>query len=359
MSALTRETLWAGLRDAALVEGEAPAPAADRAPWYVRVMLGFAGWIGAFFLLGFVGVGFGFVMKSATASVLVGAAACAAATAIFRMHHHGDFASQFGLAVSLAGQALIAFGLFRWFGRSTGAAALAVAVQQALLFVLVPNFVHRVWTAWSGTYAAAFALFDLGLYAFAPAAVTAAFLTVWLHEFDHPRHGELLRAGGYGLALAAVQTAVMHGGLYYALVLGRGTGAALGGEAGAWIAAAAAGAVLLWAVVTLLRRESVPLASGPGKVALAGATILALATLKAPGVGPAVAILVVGYANGNRVLAGLGIAAVLGYLSHYYYSLQVTLLEKSALLACVGLALLVARFALHRWWPRTQEVDRA
>ena len=46
---------------------------------------------------------------------------------------------------------------------------------------------------------------------------------------------------------------------------------------------------------------------------------IALASLAAPGLAPAVAILVLGYANGNRVLTGLGILVLLGYLSYYYY----------------------------------------
>jgi len=105
----------------------------------------------------------------------------------------------------------------------------------------------------------------------------------------------------------------------------------------------------------LLAREDVPLESAQGKIAFVGAVILAVATLKAPGIGPAAAVLVIGFANGNRVLAGFGILALLGYLSHYYYALQLTLLEKSAVLACTGVALLAARVALLRYWPATEE----
>jgi len=291
--------------------------------------------------------------------VLVGALACVAATAIFRAAPRNDLVAQFGLAISLAGQALLAFGLQEWFGRSTTAVALVIALQQAALFVLVPNFIHRAWCAWSGASAATYAVMDAGLYAFAPAAVTAGFLWVWLSEFKLAKRGALVRAGGYGLALAASQTAVMHGGLWTAWLWSRGAGVPLGGELGAWLGTIASGAVPLWAVVKLLGREGVALGSGPGRVALASAAIIALVSLKAPGVGPAAAILVVGYANGNRVLAGLGIFALLGYLSHYYYSLHATLLEKSVLLVCAGVALLTARLALHRWWPEREEAHSA
>ena len=70
MSASTRETIWARLQGFGLVEGELPVLDTNRAPWYVRVMPGFAGWIGALFLLGFVGVGFAFVIRSGGASLV-------------------------------------------------------------------------------------------------------------------------------------------------------------------------------------------------------------------------------------------------------------------------------------------------
>lgn len=354
-----RELLWARLREAALVEGEMPQAGDARTPWFVRIMLGFAGWIGALFLLGFVGVGFAFVMKSATASLVVGAAACAAATAIFRAAPKSDFAAQFGLAVSLAGQALLAFGLTEWIGRSGTRVAFAIALQEAVLFALIPNFIHRLLCAWGGALAATWLIVDAGFFAFAPAAVTAGFLWIWLSEFEFGRQGSLVRAGGYGLALASVQTAVMHGGLWGVWMAALGHRHATQGAAVEWLGHAASAAVLLWAVLKLLSREGVALGSGKGRVALAGALILGAASLKAPGVGPAAAILVVGFANANRVLAGLGILALLGYLSHYYYSLQSTLLVKSGLLAATGLALLAARLAMHHWWPEEKEVSHA
>ena len=350
MSALDRQGLWARLREAGLAQGDAPAPSAARAPWFVRVMLGIAGWIGALFLLGFVGVGFAFVMKNAGVSIAVGALVCAGAALLFRANPQSDFMNQFGLAVSLAGQALMGMGLLRLFGYTSTAAALAIALQQALLFALVPNFVHRVWTSWTAAYAVAYVLGKLGLPAFAPAAVTLGFLWPWLAEFDHPRRGELLRAGGYGLALAAVQTLAMHGTLLLQWMHGQGAPGRFSGELW-WLGNLASGLVLVWAVLRLLKREGVGPGEAHGRIALAGAGVLALISLKAPGVGPAVAILVTGFANGNRVLAGP--------LSHYYYALHATLLEKSALLAGAGLALLAARYALQHLWPEATEAKHA
>jgi len=161
----------------------------------------------------------------------------------------------------------------------------------------------------------------------------------------------MLRAGVHGLAITAVIASVTHGPLMTEFVLGHGPRAIQLGAAGVWLGRVASLGVLVWAVLMLLRREGLPVASAQGRAGLAAALILGLASIKAPGVGPAVAILVVGYANADRVLAGLGVFALLGYLSHYYYSLQTTLLEKSGLLAATGIALLVARLAMRNWWP--------
>jgi hypothetical protein len=359
MTAPGRDSLWATLVARGLAEGELPAHSEQRAPWYVRVMQGIGGWMGAMFLFSFVGALFAFVMENAFASIVAGALTCAGAAFLFRADPKGDFTAQFGLAVSLAGQALICYGLARWFGMKLWPTALVMAAVQAALFILVPNFVHRVWTAWTGALAAALALGDLRLHPFTPALVTAAFAWVWIREFDFGARAAALRAGGYGLALASMQVTVMHGDLLASWLYGRG-GAPLGGEIGIWVGAALSAAVLLWAVIQLLDREGLALASGPGRIALAGAVILGLASFKAPGVGPAAAILVVGFANGNRTLAGLGVVALLGYLSHYYYALHATLLEKSVLLASTGVALLAARLAMQRWWPlQAKEVAHA
>ena len=358
MIAIERQQLWERLQAAGLASGELPSADTDRSPWYVRVMLGIAGWMGALFLLGFVGVGFAVVMKNAGASILVGALVCGGAALMLRAGPKNDFLSQMGLAVSLAGQVMLTYGFSRIFGESRLSIALIVAVQQAVLFWLVPSVVHRVLSAWGGAVAATIAMSDLGLSPLAPAAVSAAFVAVWMNEFRFERSGSVLRAGGWGLACATLQTCVLFGPMWLVWIGARGH-REWPGEFLGWVGAAASGAVLFAAALMLLRREGLAMGSPQGRVALAGAAILAAVSLKAPGVGPAVAVLVVGYANGNRVLAGLGIAALVGYLSHYYYALQVTLLEKSALLAAAGVALLALRFAMRIWWPKAEEANHA
>ena len=56
---ITSATVWQRLLEAKLVEGEMPVIDQTQSltqPWYIRVMLGFSGWLGALFLMGFVGI---------------------------------------------------------------------------------------------------------------------------------------------------------------------------------------------------------------------------------------------------------------------------------------------------------------
>jgi uncharacterized membrane protein len=79
--------------------------------------------------------------------------------------------------------------------------------------------------------------------------------------------------------------------------------------------------------------------------------------MKAPGLAPATLILLLGYGNGNRVLSGMGVVTLLGYLSFYYYSLEATLLYKSGVMIATGLSLLAIRVMVQTWWPARQKQD--
>lgn len=52
----TDTQLWQQLQEAGLVQGAEPPAREDRGYWYIRLMQGVGGWIGALFLLGFVGI---------------------------------------------------------------------------------------------------------------------------------------------------------------------------------------------------------------------------------------------------------------------------------------------------------------
>jgi uncharacterized protein DUF4401 len=78
-------------------------------------------------------------------------------------------------------------------------------------------------------------------------------------------------------------------------------------------------------------------------VSIAATVLLGLLTLSTPGIMAAITVLTLGFDRRNRVLIGLAIVFLVAFVSVYYYSLRMTLLEKSMVLAASGLLLLAAR----------------
>ncbi|HEX7951919.1 MAG TPA: DUF4401 domain-containing protein, partial [Burkholderiales bacterium] len=231
--------------------------------------------------------------------------------------------------------------------------AMAFAAVEVGLFLLIANFLHRVLSAAVASAALLLALGIWGFYPYTQAIVLAAFSWAWLNEFSVPGRSAEIRAIGYGLTLLTLAELVTRSSTSYLRTEWpiHGAMAPIGGPFGFWIGAALVGAITLWVAWSLLRRQGADPAHGPGLATLAGAALVGLISVKAPGLGMTVTMLLLGFANSNRVLAGLGILSLLAYWSYYYYSLEITLLQKSGLLIGAGIALIAVRLAARRHWP--------
>jgi len=166
------EQLWLKLASAGIVEGDLVEASELESPWYVKVMMAFFGWLAAIFVLGFIGLGFAFVIDSKAASFFVGALMIASAFAIFRSQNK-IFLEHFGFAVSLAGQVLILWSLFEHLRFGTTEFWGSVAVFQIFLAILMPNFVHRVFSSFSASLALMVAFTSLGAGSFTPGLLLA------------------------------------------------------------------------------------------------------------------------------------------------------------------------------------------
>jgi hypothetical protein len=346
--------LWERLRQAGVVEGELPGGSGIPSPWYVRVMLGLSGWIAALFLLGFVALGLEFVRDSAPASLSSGAIALVTAHLLFRQGG-GDFPGQFALAVSLSGQALALYGLAELLELRDSAIWWAAAALQAGIVLAMPDFIQRVVAAWlaAGALSIALALHGAPHAAMVPVALAVAL--IWLNEFHWQRWSALLRPAGYGLSLALVE-------LEGEMLFGPGGGLFGARHQGPaphlppWVAELAIALLLVAVVARLLARHGEPWNSPRMLAALLLTTATAAVSLAAPGIATGLMVTLLGFANGNRVLTGLGVAALLCYISAYYYTLDTTLLVKSQILAATGVTLLAARrVVLTRLLPATEE----
>jgi hypothetical protein len=160
----------------------------------------------------------------------------------------------------------------------------------------------------------------------------------------------LMRPLGYGFAIALIHLdgSLMIGPQFWGMLVS-GLGSAP--HFLVWAGPVVAGLVFIYAVWQLRERAGVEPGSRAGVFTTAAAIVLALCGLAAPGVSAAILILVLGFANGNRVLQGLGMLAFGGYLAHFYYQLSSTLLVKSMVLMATGAALLALRSTVVHLLP--------
>jgi uncharacterized membrane protein len=335
--------LWSKLAVAGLVAGDMPAAEETRTPWYVRVMLGAAGVIAAVFLLAFVGAGLSFVIESEVASIVAGLLLIAAAFGLFTMGSRSDFVTMFALAVSFAGQALLAFGIFMMFEdqQQTTLPFAILAVVEAVLALVVPNFIHRVTTAYLATVAFALACAQAGAWYLPAGVVGAAVAVAWLSEGRLAKMHSVVAPAGYGLTLAFMQIESSALSGYW---IGTQSGAREMADVSPWIGEALVASALVATVWALIQRAGWKPTSARTLFALGVVVALGATSFKAPGIAGGLMIVLLGFANGNRVLTGLGIAALLYYVSAYYYLLAETLLFKSGVLLATGIVLLAARW---------------
>src|SRR5262249_25534111 len=151
----------------------------------------------------------------------------------------------------------------------------------------------------------------------------------WLQE---ARFGKLVATAspiGYGLTLGLIQVEGM-ASWRHSLAMLLEEKSMLG--VSPWIGEALGVVALLASVLVLLARAGGEPARPGSLLALAAGAVIGAASFKAPGVAAGLMIVLLGFANGNRVLAGLGIASLLLYISSYYYLLDATLLLKSGVL---------------------------
>ncbi len=352
MNEMETAKLWRHLVEEGIVSGEKPDVSDAATPWYVRVMMGIAGWMGAGFLLSFVAVGFAVLMESVPALLTVGALICAGAGRLYKKGEGNDFLDQFAFAVSLSGQGLFFIGLFQGLEGSDNVVAFSILGVEGLLFFYMDNFLHRIWSAMVALCALLYLLGTAGFAPFAQAVLTAFFAWVWLNEFNDRGYAGHMRALGYALVIVLTACMVTWGGGWTDMGFLRSGDSAIlvDVETGRLLGAVMVGLLFSGVALKLLKGEGISPARGPGVFFTAGIVVAALITVKAPGIGSALVVLLIGFSHGNRVLWGTGAAGMLCYLSQYYYFLELTLLQKSALLSAAGIALLGIRAALkYRW----------
>lgn len=316
--------LWAQLAAAGLVTGPEPLTRPDT-PWYLSAILGFAGWIAAIFLLIFLSLVFGnSVFDGKILPIFVGLALCVPGTLLLRREFHNDFVNQLAFATVVAGQAFVILGIVGTLDNRI-ASSICAAIFFAVMTWMTPYPPHRIGNVMAFWFALACIYPKYGANLAIPAAAVAALCL--LEELRYPRHAALVRAIGYGsaISLLASQSSYFVKEFVYSQA------------APTLIPALGIGLVAAVAVYML--------SGDRADAAFAVFAICALAS-NAPGIAASILVIFLGFERRERWLWGIACAAGIVYLSHLYYSLSFTLLQKSAALLASGIALLLLRIPL-------------
>jgi hypothetical protein len=304
---------------------KAPEAATAERPWYIGLLLGVAGWFAGLLLLVFVGAVL--TPNSGPSAMLTGAVLFAAAWGLFRIDRDGAFVSQLAIALSIAGQVAMLFGIHESVFKSsnTGIASIAMVALliQLALVLLMPSSLHRTMSTLFACIA--WAIFvRYGLW-------DQPFWADWGSKPKPP-------PPSLGMALLGwiVAWAPAGGALFI-----------LGWKEAAWMAAGrqslarplATGLIFGLAFATLISHpfEAFRL-FGPAEAPKLGWLALwpllsALASLGA---------LAAAFALGSRGLMGLCVLAALLHVSHFYYAMGTSLLLKSLLMGVMGVACIAA-----------------
>jgi hypothetical protein len=314
--------------------------AEDAGPWFVKLLMGMGAWIaGLLIALGLLvgSRGWGDRFPTAVLGILLCAGACAG-----RWAAREPFGIQLAMAVSVAGQAMAAVGF--------GSFAAMVGLEGALV-VLHRDPVHRALSTGAAGAFLCCLLESAGL-AWLGVPVLGGLLLGWgaIPPSAWPM-GMIPFRRPVLLGLAGA----FCGASLWSAFQGVSTPAHLDAslEATSWLFQRLAGNLLPGlllgvAVLGVLRRLGVGLASPTGGAILLGWAGLTVAGLLVPGVPGMFLVLVLAMEAREPVLALLATLAGLLFLGYFYYDLETTLLAKSGILAASGGLLLLLRHRMIR-----------
>jgi hypothetical protein len=342
----------------AMGEGLLPADAQARAyaalqdaareevPWYLRVLIGGGAWVGAWFMLGtLLGLVAMAVGQRVDAIALVLGLLLMPAGVALRMAARGELQRQSALVSVLTGQLLLVAGLGAMSESITLAAGATVA-SSAILIALFDDGVYRFGATLAIVTAVLMLSFERRVpYAMGLVTAAAAFIPVliWrgspalhaLHRRLDPVAWASATAACGLLALQAILDAVIGTSGYSAdfirMLLPR-----------AWPLTFVFVALLVWLALQVARDHGAAATAPPVLAAIGGAVAIGGLTLSTPAVSGALLLVMLGFDRRRNGLVGLSALFLVGFLGIYYYSLALTLLQKSAVLVASGVVCLAA-----------------
>ncbi|HTV02590.1 MAG TPA: DUF4401 domain-containing protein [Luteitalea sp.] len=319
--------------------------AREETPWYLRILIGGAAWVGAIFMLGtvigLVAIALG--ERVDAAAILLGLLLMPAGVWM-RTGARNELMRQAALVLVITGQMLLVGGIGA-ISESTTAAAMVVALTSIVLIAVHDEAVYRFAATLAVVTAVLVLAFDFKVpYALggATAVLACVPLIVWRVPALQGRHRVLdavAWASAVGLCtLLAVQTIVD----------------AVTGPMGQppdmlrllmptpWPLAMLFVVLQVWLATQVARDHGVSPTSPAPLGAMVAIIVIGALTLSTPAIAGSLLLMVLAFDRRRTGLLGLAAMFLVGFLGLYYYSLALTLLHKSVILVASGLVCLGA-----------------
>jgi len=326
---------------------------ADGSPWYIKLFMGFCGWLSALFVLSFFGLGLFQIWGNEFALYATGVTFLGLAYFVLKQSE-SEFITHLGLAISFTGQFFITAGIFETAGNISTEVWAAITFMHCLLACVMPSYLHRVMSAYFATITLALCLAEMGLASFYSGILLFVVALMWLNEYTFSSRVKHIQAIAYGASFGLLQfkTSI--------LFIGAGTWEyeALAGIH-PWLDEGLNLSVLYYIVFILIKKRGLPTLEknhSSTSLQLIQTKILSLfvfllisfATFFANGIALGLSIILLGYSAQNKALFVMGIIACVVNLSSYYYLLETSLLNKSFILCTLGIFSLLLAYAYKR-----------
>jgi hypothetical protein len=328
---------------------------ADDMPWYLRVLTGGAAWVGAFFLLatglGIISVILGEQVDLAAIGLGVGLMPLGIA---MRTTRRGEFMHQASLVCVMAGQMLLVGGTGSLMS-STDLAVWAAILSSLVLILRFDDGVYRFCATLVVIGGALFLAMEVRIpYAMGIAtAITAAWPVVaWRMLPGLARRHRVADPVAWAAATASC------GLLTTQAIIDAVTGTV--GYSPSFVRMLLPSplpltllfvGLLVWLALRVARDHGVS-SSAPGVLAAVGAAVVVgVLTRATPAVSGALVLVMLGFDRRRVGLVGLGSAFLIGFLGLHYYSLALTLMQKSAVLVGSGLVCLAGAAFFRQGLP--------
>lgn len=346
-----------GLIDAQNVSEKLLNNAASEAPspWFISLLFGMSGLLASLFFIGFLtllldNTG---LLDSTLAVFIIGGILSGIGGFLFynARSRHSPFWNSLAFAITLAGQGYIAYALLASEITEPLNIGLLLLVQL-LMTVAIPNFIYRLLSA---TLALSCLFYLLNYYHLSEVSLGLLALITSVTHLQRYRLAafiptkwrmnalEITNAIGYASAYVLLSVSV------YFIAAEYGNSFDSYGEAFSYNYYLAQGLLTLaslYAAYLILKRYHIKLLSAAGLLISAAIVLLGIMSIYVSGLLATSLIIIIATANSQRVLLGLGIIALVGYIFWYYYQLDTTLLVKSASMLVIGIALLLLRWVL-------------